>query len=149
MIAARRRHSQQRSRGVRKFFGLSAMVELLEAESDRRAALPARAPPDETRSEHDEPLVASGYARRVQGRFRKIRARQTPRFSSLRPGGGRSCRPYRDLVVAPYTLQRPLSQADKRIISLLCAVLGLLVLSGAIAAGCEDCLPSHPQGGIA
>jgi energy-coupling factor transporter ATP-binding protein EcfA2 len=45
--------------------------------------------------------------------------------------------------------KRPLSQADKRIISLLCAVLELLVLNGAIAAGCEDRLPSHPQGGIA
>ena len=60
-------------------------------------------------------------------------------------------------VVAPIEIwwwrhtrsKRPLSQADKRIISLLCAVLELLVLNGAIAAGCEDRLPSQPQGGIA
>jgi hypothetical protein len=51
------------ARRTPRFSSLRPMMELLEAESDRRAPLPARAPPDETRSEHDEPLVASGHAR--------------------------------------------------------------------------------------
>jgi hypothetical protein len=125
-------------------------MELLEAESDRRAPLPGRAPPDETRSEHDEPLVASGAcapASKVDvGRY-VLAERLDFQVCDQAEGG----------VVAPIEIwwwrhtrsKRPLSQADKRIISLLCAVLELLVLNGAIAARCEDRLPSHPQGGIA
>jgi hypothetical protein len=87
-------------------FGLLAMMELLEAASDRRAPLPARAPPDEARSEQHELLVVSGQAGapapKVDFGRNVLAERLDFQVCDQVKGGG--CLPHRNLAVAPYML---------------------------------------------